>query len=131
MAEEEKFDVEQFIYIKIPTAIQPADRAELFEDKIDIALEPRNLGHVSGGGTLLGKPDADGNRSIEFCGIDVDTIDRNEVLIVLRRLLPDLGVPLYTELHYTVAGKKLQDRFIGADWLLEESRDFLHPGFDI
>lgn len=125
------FDVEQFIYIKIPDAIQPLARGDLFEDPIDAALEPKALGHVSGGGSLLGDAQPDGTRQIEFCGIDIDTTDREAALEVLRKLLPNLGTPLGTELHYTAGGKKLQDCFLGADWGVGESRTFLHPGFDI
>lgn len=125
------FDVEQFVYIKIPDSIQPVDRGELFENLIDTALEPLGLGHVSGGGSLLGKVRPDGTRPIEFCGIDVDTTDRAAALEILRKLLPPLGVPQGTELHYTANGAKLQDRFLGADWVISESREFLHPGFDI
>lgn len=125
------FDVGQFVYIKIPDAIQPLDRARIFEDPIDAALEPTQLGHVSGGGSLLGDERPDGTRPIEFCGIDVDTTDRDAVLIVLRELLPGLGIPRGTELHYTAGDTKLQDRFLGADWVIGESREFLHPGFDI
>jgi hypothetical protein len=129
--DEERFDVEQFVYVKIPDSIQPLDRASLFEDKIDAVLGPKNLGEVSGGGSLLGNFLPDGTRPIEFCGIDIDTTDRNAVLEILRELLPDLGVPLATELHYTAGGVKLQDRFLGADWAIGEPREFLHPGFDI
>lgn len=129
--DEKRFDVEQFIYVKIPDSIQPLDRASLFEDRIDAALGPKNLGEVSGGGSLLGKFRPDGTRPIEFCGIDIDTVDRDATLEILRKLLPDLGVPLATELHYTAGGVKLQDRFLGADWSIGEPRDFLHPGFDI
>ena len=132
MTEKEKdFDVEKFIYIKIPDAIQPLDRAEIFEDPIDAALEPLELGHVSGGGSLLGNARPDGTRPIEFCGIDVDTTDRDAALELLRKILPDLGVPPATELHYTTGSTRLQDRFLGADWVVAEPRESLHPGFDI
>ena len=92
--QESEFDVEQFIYVKIPAPIQPLDRGSLFEDPIDSALEPEGLGHVSGGGSLLGDTRADGTRPIEFCGIDIDTTDRSAVLHILRGLLPKLGIPL-------------------------------------
>jgi len=127
----DEFDVEQFIYIKIPDAIQPVARAESFEAPIDAALEPQTLGHVSGGGSLLGNACSDGTRPIKFCGIDVETTDRNAVLEILHGLLPHLGAPLATELHYTAGGTKLQDRFLGTDWAIGEPREFLHPGFDI
>ena len=127
----EDFDVEQFVYIKIPDAIQPPDRADRFEDPIDAALEPKGIGHVSGGGSILGDKRPDGSRVIEFCGIDVDTADRDAALVILRGLLPDLGIPFATELHYTVGGAKLQDRYLGSNWTVGEPRTFLHPGFDI
>ncbi|MGY1426499.1 hypothetical protein [Lysobacter sp. A289] len=127
----DNFDVEQFVYIKIPDAIQPVDRARLLEDPIDAALDPKGLGHVSGGGSLLGDKKPDGTRAIEFCGIDVDTTDRDAVLGILRSLLPELGIPSATELHYTASDAKLQDRFLGSGWAVGEPREFLHPGFDI
>ena len=129
--QEDEFDVEQFVFVKIPASIQPLDRGTLFEDSIDAALEPQDLGHVSGGGSLLGDTLPDGTRPIEFCGIDIDTTDRAAVLEILRELLPTLGIPLASELHYTANGHKLQDRFLGDSWSIGESREFLHPGFDI
>ena len=131
MTEEDQFDVEQFVYVKIPAAVQPIDRGTMFEDPIDAALEPYGLGHVSGGGSLLGDALPDGTRSIEFCGIDIDTTDRDAVLQILRELLPSLGIPLATELQYTSAGARLQDRFLGSDWAIGDPRESLHPGFDI
>ncbi|WP_296249677.1 hypothetical protein [uncultured Stenotrophomonas sp.] len=128
---ENLFDAEQFIYVKIPAAIQPLDRGSMFEDPIDAALNPEGLGYISGGGSLLGNALPDGTRPIEFCGIDIDTTDRDAVLLVLRAMLPSLGIPLATELQYTSGGSKLQDRFLGSDWLVAEPRDCLHPGFDI
>lgn len=125
------FDTEQFVYIKIPLAIQPMDRGERFEDEIDDALSAEGLGEVSGGGSLLGNPGPDGRRSIEFCGIDVDTDDREAALKVLRNLLPGLGAPPLTELHYTANGQRLQDAFLGHDWRIGEPRTFLHPGFGV
>jgi hypothetical protein len=132
MAEQnDQFDIEQFIYVKIPAPIQPLERGTRFEDPIDAALGPEGLGHVSGGGSLLGDALPDGTRPIEFCGIDIDATDKDAVLEILRKLLPTLGLPLASELHYTSAGAKLQDRFLGAGWAIAEPREFLHPGFDI
>ena len=130
-SEGNSFDVERFVYVKIPAGIQPVDRGTLFEDPICEALAADGLGEVSGGGSLLGRPGPDGSRPIEFCGIDIDTTDRESALSVLRSLLPDLGIPLHTELHYTAEGRKLQDSFLGHDWSIGEPRTFLHPGFDV
>lgn len=129
--QEDQFDVEQFVYVKIPSAIQPVDRGTMFEDPIDAALGPGYLGHVSGGGSLLGDTRPDGTRSIVFCGIDIEATDREAVLQILRAILPSLGIPLATELQYTSGGTRLQDRFLGSDWAIGESRESLHPGFDI
>jgi hypothetical protein len=125
------FDVEQFIYIRIPAAIGPQDRQSLFEDAIDAALGADSLGEVSGGGSCLGAPRPDGSRIIEFCGIDVDTRDRDASLACLRRLLPELGVPKDTTFEYTRASHRLEDRFLGFDWEISAPRDSLHPGFDV
>lgn len=125
------FDIEQFVYIKIPADIDPLDRSKIFEAPIDAALASKGLGEVSGGGSLLGNIRSDGTRPIEFSGIDVDTNARETVLAILRKLLPGLGSPVGTELHYTAGGFKLQNRFFGADGIIGDARDFLHPGFDV
>lgn len=129
--EESEFDLEKFIYIKLPGNIGPLDRGELFEDQIDPVLEKEGLGSVSGGGSSLGDEQPDGSRQVEFCGIDVDVTNCDRAREVLRDLLPKLNAPIGTELQFTKAGKKLQDRFNGATWTLEESRAALHPGFGV
>ena len=130
-AEADAFDVEQFIYVKIPGEIGPLDRGEMFEDRIEPVLAERNIGSVSGGGSSLGDARPDGSRPIEFCGIDIDTKVRDEVLAVLRSLLPTLDAPIGTELHYTKDGQKLQDEFAKSGWVLERPRVFQHPGFGV
>ena len=130
-AQANAFDVEQFIYVKIPGEIGPMDRGEMFEDKIEPVLAEKNLGSVSGGGSSLGDARPDGSRPIEFCGIDIDTKSRDEALFVLRSLLPTLDAPIGTELHYTKNGQKLQDEFANNGWVLEKPRVFLHPGFGV
>ena len=125
------FDVERFLYLKIPADIGPRERAERFEDPIDAALAQDGLGEVSGGGSSLGHPRPDGSRPIEFCGIDIDVTDREAALALLRVVLPGLGLPAGSELHYTASGRRLQDRFGGDAWEIGAVRDFLHPGFDV
>ena len=122
------FDVEQFIYVRIPGHIEPIERGDI-EDRIEPALD--ELGEISGGGSLLGDPRPDGSRPIEFCGIDIDTTDRDAVLTVLRGLLPTLGMPAGTELQYTCAGARLRDIHDGSGWSVRQPRTELHPGFGI
>jgi hypothetical protein len=123
------FDVEQFIYVKIPGEIGPTDRGEMFEDRIEPVLAEKGLGTVSGGGSSLGDARPDGSRPVTFCGIDIDTESRDEALVVLRNLLPSLDAPVGTELHYTRNGLKLQDELSTEGWALEKPRVFEHPGF--
>jgi hypothetical protein len=124
------FDVEQFIYVKIPGHIEPIERGEI-EDRIEPFLRETNLGEISGGGSQLGDARPDGTRPIEFCGIDIDATDRDAALELLRSLLPTLEVPAGTELHYTRQGIRLLDRYAANGWELELARTQLHPGFDI
>lgn len=128
---EEELDLTQFIYIKIPGNIGPIDRGELFEDQIDPVLEKEGLGAVSGGGSSLGEEQPDGTRQVEFCGIDVDVTNLHRAREVLRDLLPKLNSPINTELQFTIGGEKLQDRYDGMTWILEEPRHALHPGFGV
>ena len=126
-----ELDVDRFVYLKIPADIGPLVRAERFEDPIDDALAQEGLGEVSGGGSSLGLARPDGSRPIEFCGIDIDCSDREATLALLRVLLPGLGLPAGSELHYTAGGQRLQDAFDGEVWAVGDPRTFLHPGFDV
>ena len=128
---QQSFDVEKFIYIKMPGNIQPMERGELFEDKIDPVLAQDNLGAVSGGGSLLGDPRPDGTRIVESCGIDIDVTDLSRALVVLRELIPQLNSPVGTELHYTEGGARLQDVLTPSGWELAQTRTYLHPGFGV
>lgn len=126
-----RFDVEQFVYLKILAGIGPLERAERFEEPIDAALAEDDLGEVSGGGSSLGDARPDGSRPIEFCGVDIDTRDRDAALKVLRVVLPGLGLPRGSELHYTAAGRRLQDVWLDDRWTIGQPRTFRHPGFDV
>jgi hypothetical protein len=124
-------DPECFIYVKLPGNIQPLDRGELFEDRIEPILSEAGLGSISGGGSSLGDSLPDGRRLIEFCGIDIDTSNREAALAALRDLLPKIQAPVGTQLHYTRAGVKLQDEYDGIEWATGRERTFMHPGFNV
>ena len=112
----------ELVYVFIPESIGPVDRGDKYEDPIIDELERVGLGEVSGAGTCLGEQRADGTRLIESCGIDVDTDDVEAARAALRTLLPKLGCPKGTQLHFTASGKELQDEYDGADWLLDDLR---------
>ena len=121
----------ELIYVFVPESIGPLDRGDKYEDPIIDELERLGLGEVSGAGCSLGEPRADGTRLIESCGIDVDTSDVDAARAALRDLLPTLGCPAGTQLHYTSSGKPLQDAFDGSEWTKGEDRTTLHPGFGV
>ena len=121
----------ELVYVFLPESLGPIDRGDKYEEPIIEELERLGLGEVSGAGSLLSDERADGTRGIESCGIDVDTDDVEATRATLRSLLPTLGCPAGTQLHYTVSGKRLQDEYDGSGWTLDQDRTTLHPGFGI
>jgi hypothetical protein len=121
----------EFLYIFLPESLDPLNRGDKYEDPIADELDRLGIGEVSGGGSSLGEELPDGTRPIEFCGIDVDTIDLERARAALRALLPELGCLEGTQLHYTITGKPLQDEYDGAHWTLGRVRTMLHPGFGV
>lgn len=121
------------IYIYMPANLMPIARGELFEDPIEDDLRRSGLGHVSGGGSSLSDPSPDGTRSVEFCGIDVDVATENLDIVraMLRARLLALGCVVGTQLHYRVDGVPLQDECRGGDWVLDQPRVMMHPGFGV
>ncbi len=98
-----------FVYVKIPEQIGPLDRAEKYEDPIAELLDAEGLGEVTGGGTMLTAPDESGAKQIHYCGIDVDLVDLERGLPVLRSKLQELGVPLGTVLEYRLGDEEIED----------------------
>src|SRR5262249_9475645 len=93
-----------FVYIKIPEALDPFGRGEKYEDPIQERLEALELGEVTGGGTMLSWANAEGERKVAFCGIDVDLFKPEAGLKVLKEELAKLGAPDGTILEYTIDG---------------------------
>jgi hypothetical protein len=98
-----------FVYVKLPCDIGPIDRGERFEDPLQERLEQEKLGTVTGGGSQLSEPDAEGRRTIEFCGIDVDLYDAVRGLTLIRNELARLKAPPGTLLLYELDGHEWQE----------------------
>ena len=113
----------ELIYIFIPESIGPMDRGDKYEEPIIEEFERSGLGEVTGGGTSLGQPRADGTRPIEACGIDIDTHDVEGARGALRDLLPRLGCPEGTQLHYDVSGDPHQDEYGAGGWTIAQRRN--------
>ena len=109
----------ELIFVVIPDQIAPLERSDKYEAPLDAELKLAGLGVVSGGGTLMSAPDQNGNCSIEWCGVDVDTTDVKCGRELLRTHLPQLGCPAGTELEYNVDGLPYIDRYDGQNWLLD------------
>lgn len=120
-----------FVYVRMPGDVQPVERHYLFEDPIEEQLKIRNLGYVSGGGTMQSEPDENGISSIILTGIDIEADDLDGVRDLLRTLLPGLDAPMETQIEYTVGETRLQDRLTAEGWIENEPRTDLHPGFDL
>lgn len=120
-----------FVYIRIPESILPIERGSKYEDPLQAALEAAQLGEVSGGGSLLGAPAADGSRSVASCGIDIDLVELEPGLDLLRARLPALGALPGTQLEYTLGDQKALDALRSDGWRIGLPRTDLHPGFGV
>lgn len=100
----------QFVFVRIPEQIQPVERGAKYEDPLDAALKKELVGEVSGGGTQLSAPDADGKKNIEWVGVDVDLADFDKGMLILKRELLRLGAPAATVLEYKRDGKDVEEK---------------------
>ncbi len=98
-----------FVYVKIPAALQPLERGELFEDPLQAVLEQKKVGTITGGGSQLSEPDSEGCRDIECCGIDVDLYNPAKGLALLRAELVRLNAPSGTVLLYELNGQEWEE----------------------
>ena len=118
----EEPDDTSFIYVLLPAPLEPDEREARFGAPIDAELQLTSLGYVSGGGQLLSAPDEKGDRTIQYCGIDVDAVDVDATRELLRFHLPMLGCPAGTEIQYRESELDLMDRYDGDQWALARPR---------
>ena len=112
-----------FIFVKIPVGRRhdEADPLHRREDTIDQMLRAQGLGLVVGWGDSLGERRPDGQRPAAHIRIDINANDVQATRSALRALLPTLGAPAGTEIHYTLAGHSLQDIARETGWQLEQA----------
>ena len=109
-----------FLYVKVPVDHEMSSPGHVIEERIDQALCERAMGCVLGWGSSLGEADEDGRRHVAFHRIDIEVADQDVALELLRRLLPELGMPAGTEIHYRHGTTSLQDVYSGSAWALEQ-----------
>lgn len=98
-----------FVYIKMPGDMDPFERSERFADPLQEALEAASLGTVTGGGSMFSPPDDEGDRDVEYCGVDVDLYQPEEGLALLRRELVRLKAPPGTAMLYELDGHEYEE----------------------
>lgn len=101
-----------FVFVQVPESIQPVERAAKYEDQLDASLKREKLGEVTGGGSQLSEPDAEGKRTIDWVGIDVELTDLERGLPFLKKELQRLGAPRKTTLEYTRAGSQVTESVV-------------------
>lgn len=102
-----------FVFIKVPESIMPIERGEKYEDPLDAALKSEKLGEVTGGGSQLSEPDANGDRTVAWVGLDVELIDLERGLPFLKTELSRLGAPAGSTLEFTRAGQRIVENISG------------------
>jgi hypothetical protein len=92
----------RFLVAQLNARLQPIHRGEFFEDPLDAELRERQLGEISGGGTLQAK---DGE--VEYCDIEIEVApgaDAAEAVVI--RTLEALGAPRGSKLHTEADGRE-------------------------
>jgi hypothetical protein len=85
------------VFAKIVQPIHPTDRERLYEEPLAKFLAERDLGEITGGGTMQ-----DGDGSVLFAGIDIEVRDPRRAVPRIARKLAELGAPEGSELAYAV-----------------------------
>ena len=90
--------------------LPPFEREEKYGDPLNLVLIREKVGEVSGGGSMLSAPKADGTKDIEWVGIDVDLVNTEKGVKILKRELIKLGAPQKTilEIHLATGIEKLE-----------------------
>ncbi|ARN21851.1 hypothetical protein [Piscinibacter gummiphilus] len=105
-----------FVYIKVPAARHAEVRDRTLEDGVAQALADLRLGEVISSGESLGDSGPDGARRVAFHRIDVDVNDLASARALFRQVLPTLGAPVLTEVHYTENRLPMVDVYEPAGW---------------
>lgn len=109
-----------FLYVKIPVRKDLIDKFHRWDDEIDQVLRETGIGSVLGWGGSLGAALPDGSREVAFTRIDINVTDLAAARAILQAVLPVIGTPTGTEIHYTIEHRNLEDVYTQAGWFLEQ-----------
>lgn len=90
------------VYVKINESLMPIARGKKYEDPLDAALRSARLGEVTGGGSALSK-----TGQVEWFGIDIDLLDIDKGIPLIRKKLIELGAPKGSSIEYEMKGRKV------------------------
>lgn len=82
--------------------VQPNDRINRYEDPLEQALEASHLGEISGEGC---QTTDDGE--IQFVDIDMELVNMDNALELVKTILEEAGVPAGSELRYEMDGEEV------------------------
>lgn len=102
-----------FVFVKVPEPLMPDQRGEKYGNPLDAALKREGLGEVTGGGSQLSEPDADGRRTVEWVGLDIELLDLERGIPLLKQELLRLGAPAGTTLEFKRAGSRVVESVSG------------------
>jgi hypothetical protein len=75
----------ELVFVKIPENLWPKDREKKYGDPLDASLKSAGLGEITGGGSQMSAPDAEGHRTIVWIGLDIELADLDRGLPFLKK----------------------------------------------
>lgn len=95
-----------FIVATLNDKVMPIDRGEIYEDPLDEFLKNKNIGEVTGGGTMQLK-----SGELEYCDVEIkldeDVIDDNKIRLIIEKL-EELGAPKGSQLTIEKTEQKIE-----------------------
>lgn len=77
-----------FVFAQINESILQAERAEMYEEPLNEFLQSKNIGEVTGGGSMLSK-----SKEIEWVGVDIEIVNPQRNIPIFIKKLKELGAP--------------------------------------
>ena len=103
-ADRERFP--HLVIARMPEHIEPMERGARYEDPVQDALAIRDLGLVTGGGSLMTP-----TTEIGYVDVELALADLDGALEVVQRILEEAGAPVGSQLLFEQAGVEVERPF--------------------